>query len=1728
MSQKFSNYTYGVGLELEANSFKQIKNELKVNLDNLSKMVKSYGKVLKIDPNADLSKLFTEVRKIQSIVDGINSSDNAFAGFVDKGVLGRISTLEEGLKSVSSMSDEIKSSMAGLRESISSALDPLKASGQAKFPATFDSLFGNTKDQSGQIQQVKNQLTQLKEFYKQFDIIKKDLDGVFNVNFSKNSGLSDTQFEQFYDTVDTFQNLTSKLKSASPNEMSGLMQQYKSVVGQMINLFGGMSDAQFNDTFIDKYLDQIDGLISGVKTKHGQLKQELQSLQENQTQYQAKLSSASRGKSLGIQTDYTAQVKVTPKANEAEWLEKINGVIGNVEGKLKRVTLTPTFSRSKNIEQEVEGNLAQINHAVKVDLKVTDNIEQFNQKIKNIDQSIKNAKAQLEKEGNFKIKFEYEEGGKFKDAAYKIINQFKNIESKIYIANGKKFIQDIKGLREKAKSELKNIPADIDVTNQDSIFSGVDALRAEIDEKIGNIGINLHIKNIPQFMAQAAMMKDSVEQCYNDNPIGAAAGSNVVETNTENATKSDVELSEKAKQAQANIEKIKGTLKSLTELGIKSPDFLKLGAFDKNLKPIKGSKGQISQLLQDYEELCQKVYASKDELRNTYGANEVGYAAYQEDLNTLQKMESILNSVLQRQIQYTQSRLKSTEEILTKEKQITEEKKEQSTVETKKTTKHQSTKQPVMDVDAALKKQQELNAKLQQSQAILDDLNKNGINSSRFAQIGEWDKESSSFKKNSQHIQELLNKYKELKDARVNSGGGAASKEELSLRNQLGKTLSNQKKHIADIIANNKAELTSVEAVLEKEKQVADIKKSQNKTKTTASSEQQNTQQLAMSAEEATKRIRSLNGTLTQQKRVLKDLETNKFNASSFIKLGEWDKDTGSFKKNSQHIQELVNRYNELRQARINSGGKTAVGEEASIRGKLAAILREQKRHVTEIITKNQEELQSVKQISAAYKQASNNKTKAVKSDASITESTKRIDELTAKLNKAKETRSLLKSGGLDAIGSTKIGDVNKRLESVGSSQNFKDLLNVYNKLIAKRNELEKAGKTGSAEYIQLAKIYQGVEQQMNVIYQDQLKYTQSRIRQLETEIAKEKEILNVKSQQTVEADKQKTKKTQGHSTNKNVTSTNTASATVKLDGKTLNSLAKDATLQSIDGKINNILTQLGNGVVINGSNISIEASNVSVSGKGASSNIGSKGTSKDLGEKEVKLTTISSYSQQLVALEERIKRTGLYTDDLQQKFVSLHSQLNAIEIQDDADTYKFDLDRFKEDFEQLKTYDKLYQDFIKSQSKQIQLNDQIATSNGPTAQLQEQLKIEEATSIAIEEQLLKYTTLYNQRARQLAIDEAIKNANQEIAKSSAAQSDKDINKQNNELIKIVDRAQTKFNDMQYTMQNSKVPMADAAIAKFKQYEHLLTILKTKQQEVMDNPALWKDSSYKESFNSLLQQMQNAQTEFEILQKSSENFLSKIKSIDDIKPLGSTFDATNLMQLHNEMRNFANQAGIGTAKLIEFNDVERTATFEIRDGKGQVQQLTVAYDEATNSLGRYTSKTKESLSETQKFFNSIKHSFQNVARYIASFGSVYRLFAMIKQGVQYVREIDSALTELKKVTDGTDASYHQFLQDMSKTGSIVGSTVAELTSSAADWARLGYSMQEAGELAKNTNILMNVSEFDDVNKATDTLISSLQAFKDEGADVGDFSMQIIDQFNEVGKCDCPNRMATYD
>lgn len=112
-----------------------------------------------------------------------------------------------------------------------------------------------------------------------------------------------------------------------------------------------------------------------------------------------------------------------------------------------------------------------------------------------------------------------------------------------------------------------------------------------------------------------------------------------------------------------------------------------------------------------------------------------------------------------------------------------------------------------------------------------------------------------------------------------------------------------------------------------------------------------------------------------------------------------------------------------------------------------------------------------------------------------------------------------------------------------------------------------------------------------------------------------------------------------------------------------------------------------------------------------------------------------------------------------------------------------------------------------------------------------------------------------------------------------------------------------------------------------------------------------------------------------------------------------------------------------------------------------------------------------------------------------------------------VVDIDSAMTELKKVTNETDSVYSSFLSNASKRSVELGTTITDYVNSTSSFARLGYSMSEAKELAEVANVYSVVGdEISSIDEASSSVISTLKAFGIQASD----AMSIVDKFNEVG------------
>ena len=241
--------------------------------------------------------------------------------------------------------------------------------------------------------------------------------------------------------------------------------------------------------------------------------------------------------------------------------------------------------------------------------------------------------------------------------------------------------------------------------------------------------------------------------------------------------------------------------------------------------------------------------------------------------------------------------------------------------------------------------------------------------------------------------------------------------------------------------------------------------------------------------------------------------------------------------------------------------------------------------------------------------------------------------------------------------------------------------------------------------------------------------------------------------------------------------------------------------------------------------------------------------------------------------------------------------------------------------------------------------------------------------------------------------------------------------------------------------------------------------------------------------------------------KEEEKLVSN--STNDGTPVAEDFQNTEpgRKKALEDLVNSIPEAAIG-----KFNSDFTELTYTVKNGDRTFTTFTAKLNAAGTTIYTTAGEAEKATTAFGRFFDELHNKAKGIAMYLISMTGFQEIWQQIRKGIQYVIEIDTALTELKKVTDETDATYDQFLQNMSKTAATVGSTVSELTTMAAEWARLGYSIEDAGKLAESTAILLNVSEFDNATEASKALISTMQAF----FYTADESQHVVDILNEVG------------
>lgn len=291
--------------------------------------------------------------------------------------------------------------------------------------------------------------------------------------------------------------------------------------------------------------------------------------------------------------------------------------------------------------------------------------------------------------------------------------------------------------------------------------------------------------------------------------------------------------------------------------------------------------------------------------------------------------------------------------------------------------------------------------------------------------------------------------------------------------------------------------------------------------------------------------------------------------------------------------------------------------------------------------------------------------------------------------------------------------------------------------------------------------------------------------------------------------------------------------------------------------------------------------------------------------------------------------------------------------------------------------------------------------------------------------------------------------------------------------------------------------------------------LSKKLQSYIDKLDHAKDGTTK--YSNTIRKLQEVQQRLSALQNTQKSDVKYIKALFDEYQIGADVYSEALAKIKAAQKEVLKsqkaQLSLDIEKWLRDN-TKAAAKYEteLRQLQKDIQSVSTAeeLDEIRTKVLKFEESAEKAKLTGSAFADTLKQKFKELGTYLMSFASFYQVVNILKQGVSIVHDYDDAFTEMRKVTNASTSSLKEFQKESFKIADQVGTTAKDLQQSTADWLRLGESFEEAKKSAQDTTVLLNVSEFEDINSATESLTAMSQAYQELD------KMEIIDKLNNIG------------
>ena len=465
--------------------------------------------------------------------------------------------------------------------------------------------------------------------------------------------------------------------------------------------------------------------------------------------------------------------------------------------------------------------------------------------------------------------------------------------------------------------------------------------------------------------------------------------------------------------------------------------------------------------------------------------------------------------------------------------------------------------------------------------------------------------------------------------------------------------------------------------------------------------------------------------------------------------------------------------------------------------------------------------------------------------------------------------------------------------------------------------------------------------------------------------------------------------------------------------------------------------------------------------------------------------TKIAIYKNNLTATRDEWKSQGIYVGEIQSKVTSLARSLPNIkkpekfnewvqewnDINQKANQLKVNLDS------QVATHNKIYE----IQSQIAKLNP--TKDSAEIARLNEKLSAEQKTLSNLQMQSNVYSNLVSLEQQEQYITEQT----------------------------------VKSRDKLLSATNSGV----------KQYQTTITNAITELQGIANSTVFRNNASNsqvtqtKQDINSLITAYQNLATKLQgnITPAGLETVRTKLTQLNarfnDTTTTAKRFETE--LRSDNGAEQLAQKVALLTQRIKAYRQAnsksEKMFSSQYDSMLSQLANPNIDLN-TYNAINKQFQVMRQEINATnaagKTLWQTLKEKAGKFVGWMSLTGIISSIWREMQQMVTNVIELDSAMTNLKKVTDETETTYSRFLKNTSSLAKELKMDLSDLVNQTAEWAKKGYSIAESSTASKASGIYSVVGEVDNATAVQD-LTTVIKSYNMEVED----SIDIVDRFNNI-------------